>query len=94
MNQPDNIYIANNIKWWLETEYKARGYKKKIWNVEILNNVPQQDNFCDCGVFTMMFIDAISGGFPVNSSFEQCDIPFLRLKIAADIIRGRLLYDL
>ena len=54
------------------------------------NNVPQQNNCNDCGVFSIMFADFISDNLPLK--FTQQQIPMIRMKICANILRGFLNY--
>jgi ubiquitin C-terminal hydrolase len=94
----NNNQHVRNVKRWLNDEFRAstRGTCVDIdwsqWNIVVGDrSCAEQKNGVDCGVFTLMNIDVISGGFPVDS-FRQSDIDFFRLKICADIVRGRLLY--
>jgi sentrin-specific protease 1 len=57
---------------------------------ELIGNVPQQLNGSDCGVFTVICADFLSDDLPL--SYSQNDMQFFRRKIAADIVRGSLLY--
>jgi Ulp1 family protease len=49
--------------------------------------VPQQRNGYDCGVFTCCFADYFSQGLPFV--FSQDDMPQMRLRIAARVIRAK-----
>ena len=53
---------------------------------------PQQLNGTDCGVFVIACADFKSDNLPLT--YSQRDMDTLRLKIAADICRGHLLYPL
>jgi len=82
---------------WLVDETKGKkgqGQNKldtREWRlVDCEPTVPQQNNGLDCGVFAMMCADFISDDLPLD--YTQENIPFFRRKIAADIIRGSLLY--
>ena len=52
--------------------------------------IPQQENCHDCGVFSTMCADFISDNLPLQYSQEQ--MPHIRHKICANILRGSLKY--
>ena len=56
------------------------------------STTPQQENGSDCGVFSILFADFISGELPI-SSFNQSHIASFRRKICLSILKGKLLYD-
>ena len=92
----DGMQWLESLRQWLVDEAKE---KKNIdldtseWSlVDRKAHVPQQDNGCDCGVFATICADFLSDDLPLD--YKQDDIPFFREKIAADILRGRLLYDI
>lgn len=58
------------------------------WEMEA-PEVPRQDNTCDCGVFAVKFADAIGKGREVGDVTAD-RMPFLRRRIAADILRGKV----
>jgi len=54
-------------------------------------NVPQQENGWDCGVFTCMFMEGLSRGEEVEDFvFEQRNMPYLRQRLMWEISRQRL----
>ena len=55
------------------------------------SEIPQQDNNCDCGVFTLVYADYITDNLPLT--FEQKDIADFRLKIYHSIQSGKLWYS-
>lgn len=66
-----------------------------LWHVEyygngtgIMENIPQQHNGVDCGVFSIMFADFISDNLPLV--FTQNEMDEYRRKICASILRGSL----
>lgn len=67
-------------------------YMKKLvtdastWTVEIVD-VPQQDNYNDCGVFLLMNIDFLSRG--IQPSFNCREIPYFRRRIAKAILASK-----
>lgn len=52
------------------------------------DRVPIQQNGCDCGVFALQFAEHLSRG--VGLDFHQGDMPYFRMKIAADIMSLRI----
>ena len=63
------------------------------WKVRLVPDTPQQDNGCDCGVFTIMCADFLMDNIPISeSTLRQSDIPYFRQKILNDILRGMLNY--
>ena len=57
------------------------------------NGCPQQQNGCDCGVFTLVCCDYLSNELPLN--YTQQDITnHWRLKIANSICNGSLPYTI
>jgi sentrin-specific protease 1 len=74
---------------WIDDEAKRQ--KRDVldantWLQVYPPNIPQQNNGYDCGVFVLMYADWIARGHPFN--FTQDDIPFLRRRIASEIIAG------
>lgn len=56
---------------------------------------PQQLNGNDCGVFTIVCADFLSDDLPIiESSYNQTEMDFFRMKIGTDMIRGKLQYPL
>ena len=55
------------------------------------NNVPQQNNGSDCGVFTIMAADFLSEDIPLK--YSQRYMPMLRNKIGAAILNTRVNYS-
>ena len=47
-------------------------------------NIPYQTNGSDCGVFALQYAEHVSRDAAFD--FDQQDMPFLRLKTAADIM--------
>jgi sentrin-specific protease 1 len=52
--------------------------------------IPRQKNGVDCGIFVIVLADYLSDNLDPN--YSQDMMPYLRLKIGTDIIRGRFLY--
>jgi len=61
------------------------------WPRIFVKNIPVQRNGYDCGVFMLKNADLVSRGEKnLDSIYEQTDMPFFRLRISADILRGRV----
>ena len=56
------------------------------------DQIPQQENGFDCGVFSIMYADFITDDLPLI--FSQDQMPMFRKKICANILRGSLNYPL
>jgi sentrin-specific protease 1 len=72
-------------------EEKDNKMKEKLdpaeWTlVPTENGTPQQNNGCDCGVFTCMFADYLGAGEALN--FSQADMPHFRYRVGARILEG------
>ena len=53
--------------------------------------VPQQANGYDCGVFSIMCADFLSDDLPIDS-YSQSEMPAFRVKIGCSILRGSIPY--
>ncbi len=71
--------IAKNFAIWL--------YSINDWNTKI-GDAPQQKNFSDCGVFVLNGIKYLA--FGRNPDFDQGDIFYFRILIAAELLKGSL----
>jgi Ulp1 family protease len=83
-----------HILQWLQDESKE---KKKTeldtssWQlIDGEEDVPQQGNGFDCGVFSIMCADYVSDDLPL--CYNQSEMPNNRIKIGAAIARGQLTY--
>lgn len=78
------------LRKYLEDEHKARNQGRVLEGVEswdlIVTKVPQQRNGYDCGVFTCFFADRFSARKEL--SFSQDDMPNLRLRLAARVLKA------
>jgi Ulp1 family protease len=66
-------------------------FNRNDWTCEE-EEVPQQENGYDCGVFTIIYADLLSEDLPLN--FSQKNITRFRRKIVADILRKGFDYDI
>ena len=86
--------ITESLLRYLDDESKdKRGYPledKNSWSLK-KGKSPIQTNGYDCGVFATMNIDFLSDDLPLQ--YNQGDIALFRNKIAANIVRGTMDYD-
>lgn len=63
------------------------------WTYHWVETIPQQSNGFDCGVFTSQFIECLSRKGEDGDSFfdfSQAEMPYLRLKMIAEIMSTKL----
>lgn len=58
----------------------------------ICQDIPQQDNGFDCGVFTCQFIESLSRGED-DFAFTQENMPYLRRRMVWEIAHAKLRSD-
>ena len=90
-------FFLKGLRQWVMDE--ARTKKNQIldpseWTlINHRHECPQQGNAVDCGVFTIICADFLSDNLPIDeSSYSQARMPFFRLKIGCDILKGILAY--
>lgn len=79
------------LRHYVQDEHKARKGKEiqgiEDWDlIRHKTPVPQQNNGYDCGVFTCFFADYVSAGRELE--FDQDDMPDLRLRLCARVVRA------
>ncbi|BGP22120.1 sentrin-specific protease 1 [Rhodotorula toruloides] len=89
-----SAFVYDRLRRWLFEEHKSKKGGKEIdlseWENFWMDDVPQQTNADDCGVFTCMFMESLSrdvDGF----DFKQKDMPYIRHRIAIEIDQQKLL---
>ncbi len=64
--------------------------RKNYINFDLLQDeIPQQQNAYDCGVFACTYAEHITRN--ASFSFEQKNMPYFRLKMRYEILTGELL---
>lgn len=58
--------------------------------LKCIQDVPQQENGYDCGVFTCQFLENLSRGTD-RFNFSQKNMPYLRQRMIWEIGRARLM---
>ncbi|KAI4902375.1 hypothetical protein NFI96_018845 [Prochilodus magdalenae] len=86
--------ICNLILMYMKEEYKVKkGKDLEVlkWTVTSMraNEVPQQKNGSDCGVFVCKYADYIARGRPFT--FRQCHMPYFRKAMIWEILKQRLM---
>ena len=80
------------LRQYLEDESldkKKKAYDTSDWKLESVQDIPQQMNGSDCGVFSCMFAEFICAGKKIT--FTQQDMPYFRNKMVYEILQARLL---
>ena len=92
----DGKKFLNGMKKWLVDEFKDKKqgeYDVSNWNTyDRENNIPQQKNGVDCGMFSTICADFLSENLPLD--YGQSDMPFFRKRVAASILNGTLNYPI
>ncbi|ORY55013.1 hypothetical protein BCR35DRAFT_310206, partial [Leucosporidium creatinivorum] len=89
----ERVYLT--LRKYLEEEHLA---KKKSpidlsdWENYWDEDVPQQENSCDCGIFTCQFMETLSRDVE-GFDFTQKEMPYLRNKMALEIHEERLIEE-
>ncbi|KAG5187120.1 hypothetical protein JKP88DRAFT_307968 [Tribonema minus] len=84
--------FLNALERWLEDEHKDKKGAPlgATWTkVPTIDGTPQQENGCDCGVFTCMFADYISEDLPLE--FGQDHMQHFRRSLALQLLQGKAL---
>ncbi|GAA6054994.1 hypothetical protein JCM3770_000483 [Rhodotorula araucariae] len=86
-------FVYARLRDWLAEEHRNRK-KSEIdlsdWTNYWLEDVPQQNNISDCGVFTCMFMESLSREVDFFD-FTQKNMPYLRNKMILQIDKHDLL---
>lgn len=86
-----DMECLNNLKMYIEAEGKAKkkNVKARQWKLEGVENIPQQVNFYDCGMFTLQYAEHISRKCKMN--FKQKDMPYYRRRMMYEILTKTLI---
>ena len=95
MSKGYNTSVLSLLKHYVEEEYKDRkkasSYDISNWEYYRVENLPQQTNAYDCGVFAMTFAEHISRGASVLFVPPK-HMKYFRLKMMWEIIDSKLLF--
>ena len=87
-----NPQCLKALRQYLEDESldkKKKPFDTSDWKLESVNDIPQQMNGSDCGVFSCMFAEFICANKRIT--FTQQNMPYFRNKMVYEILNGRLL---
>ena len=94
MNKEHKNAVLLLLKGYVEEEYKdkkkVKSYDTSEWEYYTVENLPQQTNKYDCGVFTMTFAEHISRGASVLFVPPK-HMKYFRMKMMWEIINSELL---
>ncbi|XP_010449881.1 PREDICTED: ubiquitin-like-specific protease ESD4 [Camelina sativa] len=82
--------ILNALAKYMDDEAKEKSGKNidvNSWDMEFVEDLPQQKNGYDCGMFMLKYIDFFSRG--LGLCFSQEHMPYFRLRTAKEILRLR-----
>ncbi|XP_066993431.1 sentrin-specific protease 1 isoform X2 [Anabrus simplex] len=68
---------------------KKEKFDRTGWTTENVQNIPQQMNGSDCGMFACMYAEFLCRDVKIN--FSQADMPYFRRKMAYEILTKKLL---
>lgn len=85
------LRILKNYLWFEHLDKKKEEYDISTWKEIVFgrNQIPQQMNGSDCGVFTCKFAEYIS--VDATFSFSQQDMPYFRRAMVWEILNKSLL---
>ncbi|XP_050307216.1 sentrin-specific protease 1-like [Anthonomus grandis grandis] len=93
MGSPNNRCLEA-LRSYLEAEHldkKDSPYNTRDWNLVNMDEIPQQMNGSDCGMFACTFAEFITRKAKIT--FSQDDMPYLRKKMVVEIMSGKLLVN-
>jgi sentrin-specific protease 1 len=86
-----NSYLNASFRY-LKEEYEAKycveNTEWEQWTLESPRNIPKQENFDDCGIFTLMFADFISRDWPLV--FNQSHIDHFRSRVTLSLLTNQV----
>lgn len=89
-------FHLDDLLQWLEDESLHKKLKqlphKAQWKLTRAEDIPEQKNGCDCGVFVLLYLILLSEGLPLN--FDQADVTKFRRSAAQYIKAGKLPFTL
>eukprot|EP00457_Paulinella_chromatophora_P014247 gb/GEZN01014648.1/.p1 GENE.gb/GEZN01014648.1/~~gb/GEZN01014648.1/.p1 ORF type:complete len:214 (-),score=28.10 gb/GEZN01014648.1/:177-818(-) len=89
-----NALCLSSMRKYVVDEAKTysgnKGFNLEEWTdyVPSRDEIPQQANCCDCGVFTLKFADYLSQDLPL--AFSQENMPYFRKRTVNDILKTSL----
>ncbi|KAJ9583647.1 hypothetical protein L9F63_022013, partial [Diploptera punctata] len=68
---------------------KKEVFKTAGWQLDNVQNIPQQMNGSDCGMFSCIYAEYICRN--ARFAFSQKDMPYFRRKMVYEIMKKKLL---
>ncbi|XP_066255432.1 uncharacterized protein [Euwallacea similis] len=87
-----NTKCLEALRYYLESEHmdkKKTRYDTSDFSLVNMDDIPQQMNGSDCGMFSCTFAEFITRNAKIT--FKQKDMPYLRKKMVVEIMTGELL---
>lgn len=87
-----NQDCLNGLKRYMEAESvekKKTSLDTSDWTLECVENIPQQMNGSDCGMFTCKYAEYLSRKAKIT--FAQKDMPYFRKRMVYEIITQKLI---
>nr|ADE76671.1 unknown [Picea sitchensis] len=84
----DDAHVLDVLARYITDEAKDKTGKDldvSSWEMELVEDLPQQENGSDCGMFMIKYADFHSRGLPL--SFFQTHMPYFRKRTAKEILR-------
>lgn len=84
----DDAHVLDVLARYITDEAKDKtgnDLDVSSWEMELVEDLPQQENGSDCGMFMIKYADFHSRGLPL--SFFQTHMPYFRKRTAKEILR-------
>lgn len=95
LNWDGQVYLQHLLHWLKDESREKYNNEYIIEGWQLISNeghVPQQNNSCDCGMFTILCADFVSDNIPFEDSYDQSEILSYRLKVCSRILNGKLTF--
>lgn len=95
MSGSGKYYLRNILKWVKDEAKDKKGLDLDVSDWKLIDredDVPQQKNGFDCGLFVIVCSDHLSDDLPLLDAYSQDDMLDYRVKVGAAILRGEINY--
>jgi Ulp1 family protease len=94
MSSGGTLYKENLLRWVRdEAARNNQPFLQSNWRL-LTMDCPQQNNYYDCGMFTLACAKTITDNIPVSrTAYNQQQMPSRRITVANDILRGHLINE-
>jgi len=91
MSSGGTLYKESLLRWLRdEAARNNKPFQQSNWTLQTMD-CPQQNNYYDCGMFTIACAEAITEHIPVTTtSYDQQQMSARRISVANVILRGHL----